>query len=362
MVLEAGDVYPSGVVRGLAYQPLLERDGYEVRSVSRLWPVLRRALETPRAVVSMLLATPLAGALFRLERFLASQRERWIARVAARYDVIYLCKVTSPALVRRLRARTRARLILDFGDALWLRSRRNDGFMDMLKLVDEVTTDNEWTARHVRTVRTACRVIPDWPPTELFEERRRKGVTRHQNDAVRLGWVGTPGTTCNLFVAWEALERLFAERPNLHLRLVGADPRLLPPFENVVWSLKTRYTQAEMIDEVLAMDVGLFPLQNVEAARVRGVLKAAVYMAGGVAVVGSPVGQFGEFVRVGIDGIFASTADEWYRALDRLVTDAGLRQRLAAGGLTRVRAEFSKAGSYTSLRSVLDPGSSTEEH
>jgi hypothetical protein len=92
------------------------------------------------------------------------------------------------------------------------------------------------------------------------------------------------------------------------VRLVGTgdDPALRPPFERVRYSAVPYYDQSTMIDEVLGMDIGLFPLQDVERSRVRGVLKAAIYMCGEAAVVASPVGQTPEVISNGVNGVLAS--------------------------------------------------------
>src|SRR5207247_5432401 len=121
-----------------------------------------------------------------------------------------------------LRQSTRARLVLDFGDALWLPRYRTDGFDQMLGLVQAVTTDNERTAEYVRQFNPNCTVIPDCPQVEWFD-RARGAVSRGDGrESLVLGWVGTRSTAYNLFVVWEALERLFERHPHLRLPLVGA--------------------------------------------------------------------------------------------------------------------------------------------
>jgi glycosyltransferase involved in cell wall biosynthesis len=353
VILEAGDVFPSGTIRALVYREFLTADGYEVRYVSRLQPGLRRFIQSPDPWASPVVRV-FGGLLHRLERAVARVRELGILAIARRYDTIFMSKVASHSLITGLRRRGQARLVLDFGDALWLSSRRNDRFVDTLRTVDAVTTDNEHTAAYVRTVQPRCTVIPDCPQVERFDERRKTHPGR-PTDTIVIGWVGTPSTTHNLFVVWEALERLFASHSGLQLRLLGADPKLLPPFERIRWSTRIRYSQAEMVDEVLGMHIGLFPLQDVQAARVRGVLKACVYMAGEVAVVASPVGQSAEFIRPGVNGLLAASTDAWCEALERLIADPALRGCLVANGLAQVRQEFSVRDSYALLRPILDP-------
>ncbi len=351
VVVEAGAAYPSGFIRALIYREWFARAGYEVTYRSRLWPALRRRLDAPGPVFRV----PLVGRCLALvERAIGRVNEVRILRAARRADVVYLSKVTSLGFVARLRRGTSARLVLDLVDALWLPRHRNPRLNDVLTTVNAVTTDNEVTAAHVRSVQPACTVIPDTPQVEWFD-RRRTGRPGRNDGRIVLGWVGSPGTTYNLWVVWEALEQVFASHRQLHLRLLGADPRALPPFEHVHWSVLERYSQAEMIDEVLGMDVGLFPLQDVEACRVRGFLKATIYMAGAVPVIASPVGTTPEVIEDGVTGVLARTTDEWRDGLLRLVETPDLRARLGRQGLDLVRSAFSVERAFASLRAVLDP-------
>jgi hypothetical protein len=270
VVLEAGDFYPSGFIRGGIYRDHFLRAGYEAQYVSRLPQWFLRMSSSPPPIVRKLLRLPYASRLFQsVGEWATHASERAIVRAAKDVDAVYMSKVTSLPFVKELRASTRGRLVLDFGDAVWLPRWRNEGLNNLLAMVDAVTTDNELTAAYIRRFNSNCTVIPDCPQVEWFD-RRRNDITRAQQGPVTLGWIGTPGTAYNLYVLWEALERLFDKYPDIHLRILGASPEFLPPFEKVRYSFLPRYTQAEMVDEALKMDIGLFPLQDVEACRVRG--------------------------------------------------------------------------------------------
>jgi glycosyltransferase involved in cell wall biosynthesis len=354
-ITEAGDAYPSGFIRAGIYRDWFARSCYDVQYTYRLHPGLRTVLDWPSPLLAAAMRGRLGAPLFAFERALARVHESRILAAARCADVVYMSKITSYAFVRRLRAATHARLVLDFGDALWLPNRHNDRFDDLLATVDAVTTDNEMTAAHVRVHQPNCTVIHDCPQVEWFDRRRAEGGGAKPRDRVVIGWVGTPGTTFNLHVVWEALERIFERDRSLHLRLLGADPHQLPPFERVSWSLKPRYSQAEMIDEVLGMHIGLFPLQDVEACRVRGVLKATVYMSGGVSVIASPIGPIDRVVTPGVTGLLAQSTAEWVAALERLLANPACRTAMAEKGLDLVRREFTVERAFAQLRAVLDP-------
>ena len=357
-VLEAGDRYPSGVVRGTIYRDFFARDGFDVEFVSRQPLAAMDFVQSPPRLLRLVVWRQRVK-----KRILAraeARSEEEIVRKAATADVVYLSKVLSLPLYRRLRAATKARIVLDFGDSVWLYDdrRKETEFQEVLRIVDAVTTDNEGTAEYVRRFNAHCTVIPDSPQLEEFDRRRASRPARPRDEVV-LGWIGTPSTLYNLYEIWEALEIIGQRHPNATLRMVGAgyDPNLRPAFDNIRYSLIPSYDQRVMIDEIFAMDIGLFPLQNVERSRVRGILKASIYMCGEAAVIASPVGQVAEVLRDGETGLLAASRDAWVANLERLITDAALRRRLADAGLDYVRHTLRTEQSWELLRGVLRGGS-----
>ena len=243
----------------------------------------------------------------------------------------------------------------DIVDALWLQNwRHTDQFHEVLRSVDAVTTDNEITADYVRPFNANCTIIPDVPQVEEFDKRRAR-LEKKPDNKIILGWIGSPDNVYNLYVIWEALEELFRRHPSLHLRLVGTgrNLKLIPPFERVRFSCRPSYNQVEMIEEVFGMHIGLFPLQNTERCRSRGVLKAAIYMSGEAVVVTSPVGQCRELIRDGVNGMIAGSTQEWIDKLEVLISNEDLRLRLAQNGLESVRSSFRLDQSFAKLKDVL---------
>ena len=354
-VLEFGDRMPSGIVRVLAFRDLFAVHGLSVEVLSRQPIETIDRLRSPPLFLRPFVRRP--GVNRRLLTRATEKRQREIVRRAHDVDVVLLSKVMCWPLIRAIREETSARIVLDFGDALWLGDASSvDEFNKILTTVDAVTTDNELTAEYVRQFNPNCVVVPDSPQLEEFDKRRAE-LCRKPEDRFVLGWIGSPSTLYNLYVIWEALEVLFQRHDHLHLRLVGTgtdSPNpLLPPFERVRYSTRPWYNQRQMIEEVFPMHVGLFPLQDVEKCRVRGVLKAAVYMSGEVAVVGSPVGQCVDLIEDGVNGLLAGSTQDWIDKLESLITDAGLRNRLAQAGLDTVRSDFRLEDCFGKLKEAL---------
>ncbi len=347
IVLEAGDMYASGYVRGLIYRDLFLKNGFDIKYISRLSvPLLRLETKIRKEL-------PPAFALFAtaLQELVSYFREVYIINLAKKYDIVYMTKVAKSRFVKNLRKKTEAYLVYDFGDAIWLDKKID--FKGLITNVDSVTTDNTYTAEYVTIFNKNCTVIPDLPQIEEFDKARSIIKSKDKNKIV-LGWVGSPSSFYNFHQIYKPLENLFSKYSNLHLRLVGVghNPNL-PPFNNVRYSILPYYNQSEMIREIMAMDIGLFPLCDDEAALVRGILKATVYMSGGAVVVSSPIGQCKDFIQDGVNGILANSSEEWEHKLEILINNPDLREKIAQVGLEFVRREFTIEKSFLKLLKVL---------
>lgn len=353
MILEAGNEYPSGLIRGSIYLPMFEQAGIPVICRNRLFSPLVRVIARPPfglRRLAKLFEKPLQSILGALSLI----QEQFLLQEASRSDVVYMSKVVSPRFIRRLRRCTRARIVLDFGDALWGRRRQLKDFSTVLRTVDLVTTDNEYTKAAVIRFNPNCQVIPDSPQLEFFD--RFRAIPRRRSEKIVIGWVGSAGTAYNLFHVWEALEDIFSKNTNIEFRLVGIaqNSPLLPPFENVNFTCRSSYNQQEMVEEVFGFDIGIFPLQDVAESYARGILKATVYMSAGVPVICSPVGQLNELIVDGVNGILAKNRQEWVEGLQTLIESPELRGRLGQGGLLTVRDSFSLERCFSKLKRALE--------
>lgn len=79
-------------------------------------------------------------------------------------------------------------------------------------------------------------------------------------------------------------------------------------------------------------DIGIVPLADTEIHRTKEPFKVKEYMAAGLPMVLSPVGQLRNVVTEGEEGYFAADADRWRERLELLAGDAGLRAEMGARG------------------------------
>ena len=357
-VMEGGGTLTQDYVRGVIYRDLFSSAGITARYVGHhsappdwlLRPISKNAKRIVKTYEYQLFAMMLDRIRTRLNR-------RQIVRLAKHYDAVMFVKVSSLDLIKQVRCHTKARLVYDMSDAVWLPFHGGiyPDIRDILSAVDAVTWDYQYTLEFARQYNNALFHWPAASQVEFFDVKRVGAKLSKRDGKTILGWVGSPGTALNLYVIWEALEKLFQRIPSLHLRLlgVGNDPLLLPHFEGVSYSVLPYYGPQQMIDEIFGMDIGLFPLFDVQDSCIRGFLKALVYMSGEAAVIASPRGQIPELIQDGVNGMLANSTQEWVDKLERLITDHELRRRIAAAGLETVRRDYSLDKSFEALLRAL---------
>lgn len=287
-------------------------------------------------------------------RQITRQREPYLVQRAAGYDLVYIIKVRSLSLYQRLARETHVRIVKDFGDALWMPSHQGwgwSGLDEMLRLADGVVCENYFVEQYARGLNPRTHVVEDAPQVEDFDAVRGPG-TRDPAKVV-LGWVGTSGNGCCLYAIWDVLERLFVKYPQLTLRVVGARPQDCPRWERVRATYHHLYDQKRMIQELLAMDIGLFPHFDLVDAAARGTLKAKIYMAGEVATVCQRIGENVRLIQEGENGLLAAGSEEWAAKLEHLILRPAERVALAARGLKFVRENFSRQVNFQRLKAAL---------
>ena len=347
---------PSSRVRALQYRPHFDasdswRAAYRLRRSEPLERLLARSRRPHIPLVMPLLHAPAAALVARWQ----AGREDAIATLAAECDLVYLVKVPDVALYRRLRALGGPRVVMDFNDGLWLPAFKAAGWQDLdaiLDASDGVICENDYVAGYARKRNARVRVVPDSPQLEVFDALR--AAVRRDPGRIVLGWVGGHENVGALYRILEPLEELFRRHPGLHLRVLGADAPLLPRFENVRWSCLPRYDQATMVREMLAFDIGLFPMFHNEDGKARGNLKAMLYMSAGAVAACEDFGECPRLVEDGVNGILAGEPGEWLAKLDGLVRDRERASRIAGAGLETIRSRFSTPGVFGQLVSALD--------
>lgn len=248
--------------------------------------------------------------------------------------------LAGPPIVEAL-ALARAPLVLDYDDAVWIaqghaikRAAKLPWKFDwVLRRATHAIAGSTQLAAHARALGVATTVVPTVVERAAWTPR----TDAERPGPLVVGWIGTHSTAPQLALVAPALRRLRAEGRAFRFVVVGAGEGFR--LDGVDVEIRP-WTLATEIDAFRDLDVGLAPMQRSAWHEGKCGFKQIQYMAVGVPCVSSLVGGARDFVVDEVNALVAETEDDWYRQLLRLLTDGGLRARLAARGRALVESRL----------------------
>ncbi|MEO8453813.1 MAG: glycosyltransferase family 4 protein [Sphingomicrobium sp.] len=191
--------------------------------------------------------------------------------------------------------------------------------------------------------RRACTYISSSVDAERFQP-----ASGGKAGPVTIGWTGTFSSRQYLDLLREVLQKLAGEQ-RFRLRVIGNFDYELPGVELEV----VRWTAEREIEDLQAIDIGLYPLPADEWVSGKSGLKAIQYMMMGLPCVATDVGTTPLIIRDGENGLLVRTEDEWLDALRRLLDDPELRRRLGEAARREAVAKYSTKAIAARYREVL---------
>lgn len=330
--------------------PYLESVGYEVTVSPFFSPEFFRLVYRPGQYAKKV------AAFFGL-----SLRRFRSLRGLSQYDLVFIYREAfpvGPPLIERWLARPgRPPIVYDFDDAVFLPNVSDaNRFIvslkwagkvpEILRLSARVIAGNDFLAGFARAHNAAVITVPTCVDTDKFVPRANPAVSVPPV----VGWIGSPTTAPYLSMLTAVFQNVAADTP-FQLKVSGAASDVSVPgvrVTNVPWSL------ADEVSLFNTCDVGVYPLTDDEWSKGKCGFKAIQFMACGVPVLASAVGVNREIVVDGVNGLLATTAEEWETKLRRLLTDPALRARLAAAGRRTVEERYSLRVNAPKVAAVLD--------
>jgi L-malate glycosyltransferase len=281
-----------------------------------------------------------------------------------RYDLVYCHMYVTPlgtSLAERLVRALAPKLVYDVEDNVMahvdrfgrdhpnrlLRFLRASGkYSFLVREADHVVTSSPALNERCKTInrRAACTYISSSVDADRFQP-----ANRYSNDGlVTIGWTGTFSSRQYLDLLRGVLQKLARQR-RFRLRVIGNFDYALPGVDLEV----VRWTAEREIEDLQAIDIGLYPLPADEWVSGKSGLKAIQYMAMGLPCVATDVGTTPLIIRDGENGLLVRTEDEWLSALVRLLDDPELRRRLGEAARRDAVAKYSTKAVAAQYREVL---------
>lgn len=275
--------------------------------------------------------------------------KRWLeSRYLSDYDIVLVQREAiflGTSFFEQMVARSRAKLIFDFDDAIWLPNisaanrrlsflKRPKKIAEIIRQADLVIAGNDYLKAYAELYNRNVMVIPTTIDTRFYSSLKQ----HRQKETVVIGWTGSMSTIEHFRFLLPVLRRLKQHYKNkIELRLIGD-----PYYREVDLCVWTKAWQSHTeVDDLMSFDIGIMPLPDNAWTQGKCGLKGLQYMALGIPAVMSPVGVNRQIIQDGQNGFLASDEEEWFHKLALLIEDADLRQRLGWAGRKTVEERYS---------------------
>ncbi|MBS1656829.1 MAG: glycosyltransferase family 4 protein [Bacteroidetes bacterium] len=272
-----------------------------------------------------------------------------------RYDVIFIQReafMTGSVFFEKQFSRSRARVIFDFDDAIWLDDvseqnrklrwlKRPSKTADIIRMADEVIAGNHFLAEYARQFSQHVHIIPTIVDTAVFKPA---GPARRAGEPICIGWSGSKTTVKHFETVLPALRKLneiYGHK--IRFKLVG-DRNFRAEGLHMECS---DFSFENELKEFREMDIGLMPLPDDIWSKGKCAFKAIQYMSFETPPVVSPVGMNTEVVQHGVNGYLANSFEDWISSISQLVESDELRTRLGKKARQTILDKYS-------LQSQLD--------
>lgn len=242
--------------------------------------------------------------------------------------------------------RSRAKLVFDFDDAIWLPDvsvanrrfswiKRPEKVSKIISHSDVVFAGNAYLADYARQFNQSVEIVPTTIDTAEYVPRSPRSEERGR---VCIGWSGSVTTIKHLELAMPVLRRLrqrFGDR--VYFKVIGD-----PSYRNDELGIRGLQWRAESeVADLAELDVGIMPLPDDAWAKGKCGLKGLQYMGLEIPAVMSPVGVNTEIIEDGVNGYLAAGEDEWVEKLSALIDSEELRGGVGSAARQTVLERYS---------------------
>ena len=337
---------PSSVVRAEIFNDIYIKNGYDVSYYYDYSSNLNSYINK----ISKYKFLFFLSLILRIIRKLFLYIKRYfLLRNIYKYDAVIIIKYINPDFLYKVRNIFKKYILYDFDDAIWLPMFFGDCvFEKILSSVDFVSCDNYYLLEKSLELNNRSFILNGPSAIEKYD----LDIKSQKSDNITIGWIGSPSTIFYLYSIYDVLEQLGSKYSQVELLIIGSgyNKSAIPPFEKIKVRCIPEYNEKGMIKYVNTIDIGIYPLFYNQLSLGRGSLKAIIYMSAKVPVVAAAIGGENEnIISNGSNGFLASNNNEWYAALELLICDSKLREKIGNAGFEHIKTKYSVDSCFNQL-------------
>lgn len=248
------------------------------------------------------------------------------------------------------------KIIYDFDDAIWIpNSSESNRFFSFLKGYSnvkhicrwayKVSCGNDFLVQFAKQYNN--QVV--YNPTTIDTENHHQFIKNQTEKPLIIGWTGSHSTIRYIYQVYPVIQKL-AQKHDFIFRIISD----LPPDETIAQLEFVKWKKETEIEDLLKLNVGIMPLENDKWSSGKCGFKALQYMALGIPAVVSPVGVNTKIVDHSINGFICETEQEWFDALDKLLSDEALRINMAKQTRSKIELNYSVHSNETNFLGLFN--------
>jgi len=217
------------------------------------------------------------------------------------------------------------RYILNFDDNVWDNYTNKfwlqNKYDKLVKHADGIMVANDFLLQKVKQSNSNCIKVPTTIDLDDYSEKVEK------NSVFTLVWIGTP-VTYRYIESHSEIFRELATKIDYELCIIASEELKSRTIDGVNMNFVEWSPESEVY-YLKHGHVGIMPLDDDAFSQGKSAFKLIQYLASGLPLVGSPVGENNRVIKENENGYLVSTKEQWIDKIEMLYQDHELREQLA---------------------------------
>lgn len=333
--------------RTLQYIPYLNSQGIQVTVNSLLCS----------KYITKMFARQKSSLIYYLQQYL---KRLWcLLRIKHKYDVVWIEGELFPYLPFFLEKLLLPKsYVAEYDDAIyhnynmhkkrWVRQLLGKKIANIMRKATHIIVGNEYVKEYASFVGAKqITILPTVVDADVY-----KPIPHGSNtSSIIIGWLGSPTTVKYLHVIEPVLQSI-AKKVSVKLHVIGGDYKL-EGIETFCHHWPDQWSQAEEIQLLNQIDIGIMPLIDSPWEKGKCGFKLIKYMACSKPMIASPVSANLDIVVHGNNGYLADTLLEWENYLLKLIQDPNQCKIFGEEGRKKMVNQYSLQATAPVLTKLL---------